>query len=918
MTGNEIRQKFLDFFKQRGHLVRPSAPLSGDDPTLLFTIAGMVPLKTFFLGEKKSPASRLTSCQLCFRTNDIDRVGQTSYHHTLFEMLGNFSLGDYFKEDACRWGWEFVTKELGLSEKRIWITIFKEDDETYQIWRKIGIPASRILKKGEEDNFWSLAQVGLCGPDTEIFFDRGKEWGCSKKECLPGCNNCSRWVEIWNLVFMQFNRDKEGNLSPLPSKNIDTGMGLERTASVLQGVESDYDTDLFSPILDWLKGSLPENREEGRGLKVISDHLRALTFLLGEGILPSNVGKGYVVRRVLRRAYRFGRRLGLEDTFLYKGVPVVIKMMQEPYPHLKERKEEIISVIKAEEKNFQATLSRGMGILERVISDLKRKNKRLIPSADVFRLYDTYGFPIELTQEIAVEEGLAINKEEYDKLLGEQRERGRKFKIGAVLAKGKTKELGAGAVLAKGEAKEFKAEAVLAKEEKSGIGKKRPVLESRVEKEILEQLKLKYNLDAAKIFQGYKRLKLDATLIGIFKQGIEVEKIAEGEEGELILASTPFYPEGGGQLGDKGKIFTSGSCAEVLDTQRMPGGLILHRVKMLKGELKKEERVVAEVDEKRRKAVARAHTATHLLQATLREILGKIVKQSGSLVEEDRLRFDFTWFSPLTKKQLREITSLFNEKIRENLGVAVEEMSLDEAQRKGAIALFESKYKEKVRVVSIGEFSREVCGGTHLSSSAEIGVMQIISESGVAAGIRRVEALLGEKALSWLEKKEELLQKIAATLETGEDAILSLIKEKNEKLQAQAEELKRWQKRSVKSEMERLIRKASQIRNIKVIREKWDGLSGEVLRETAERLAAKLKEGVVVLASAAGNKAFLVVASTQKNFPANKIIKEVCQIAGGSGGGRWDFAQGGTSSPEKIDEALKEVPLIVERLQDKR
>lgn len=883
MTGNEIREKFLDFFKQRGHLIRPSAPLSGDDPTLLFTIAGMVPLKAFFLGEKKPPASRLASCQLCFRTNDLNRVGQTSYHHTLFEMLGNFSLGDYFKEDACQWGWEFVTKELGLSENRMWITIFKEDDETYQIWRKIGVPASRILRKDEEENFWALAEVGPCGPDTEIFFDRGKEWGCPKTNCLPGCNNCSRWVEIGTLVFMQFNRNKEGNLSPLPSKNIDTGMGLERTAFVLQGVESVYDTDLFSPILHWLKGILPENREEERGLKVISDHLRALTFLLGEGILPSNVGKGYVVRRVLRRAYRSGRRLGLEDAFLYKGVPVVIKMMQEPYPYLKEKEEEIVSVIKAEERNFQATLSRGMEILEAIISDLKRKNKRVIPYQDVFKLYDTYGFPLELTEEIAQEEGLKIDKKEYNILLTEQRERGRKRTI---------------------EVKEMVKVGDSAKVAITGA--------SRVGEEIIERLKQKYNLDAAKIFQGYEELKLDTTLAGIFKQGTEVERITQGEEGEFILASTPFYPEGGGQLGDKGKVFTSDSSVKVLDTQKMSSGLILHRVKVLKGEFKKEERVVAEVDGKRRKAIARAHTATHLLQAALRKILGKIVKQSGSLVEEDRFRFDFTYFSPLTRPQLKKITSLLNEKIRENLSVTIEEMSLDEAQRKGAIALFEPKYKEKVRVVSIGEFSREVCGGTHLSGSGEIGVIQITSESGVASGIRRIEALLGEKALVWLEEKEELLQKIAAVLETQENAILPLIKEKNEKLESQAEELKRWQKRSV--EMENLIRKASQIGSVKIIREKWDNLSAEVLRETAEKLKDRLKEGVVVLASVVGNKAFLVAASTQKNLPANKIIKEVCQVAGGSGGGRWDFAQGGTSSLEKIDEALKEVPLIVERL----
>ncbi|MFQ6066742.1 MAG: alanine--tRNA ligase, partial [bacterium] len=610
MTGNEIRRRFLDFFKERGHLIQPSAPLSVDDPTLLFTIAGMVPFKAFFLGGKKPPASRLASCQVCFRTSDLEKVGQTAYHHTLFEMLGNFSLGDYFKKEACEWGWEFVTKDLGLKKEGLWITIFKEDEETHQIWKKIGIPPSKILKKGEEDNFWSLAEVGPCGPDTEIFFDRGESRGCGKINCEPGCG-CSRWVELWNLVFMQFNRDESGRLSPLPSKNIDTGMGLERTASVLQGVEDDYGTDLFSPILSWLKNLLPDQTPKEKGFRTICDHLRALTFLLGEEILPSNVGRGYVVRRILRRAHRLGRRLGLEDPFLYQGVSTVVKLMEEPYPHLKKKQGQIASVIKAEEESFRDTLSRGMQILDTLIENLKAKGKRLIPSPDVFRLYDTYGFPVELTEEIAEEEGLRINREEYDKLLTEQRKRSRKVTIEEMVKVAEDVNVAT-----------------------TGAG--------RVRKEIFEKLKLKYNLRPGKIFQGYQKLKLRTTLVGIVKRGVEVEKIAQGEEGELILKSTPFYPEGGGQIGDQGLIFTSNSQAEVVDTQTMNEQLILHRAKVLRGKLKKGEKVVAQVDEPRRKAISRAHTATHLLQAVLREILGRTVKQSGSLVDEDRLRFDFT------------------------------------------------------------------------------------------------------------------------------------------------------------------------------------------------------------------------------------------------------------------------------------
>jgi len=886
MTGNKIREEFLHFFKQRGHLIQPSAPLSIDDPTLLFTIAGMVPLKAFFLGEKKPPASRLASCQLCFRMNDVDKVGYTSYHHTLFEMLGNFSLGDYFKKEACQWAWEFVINKLELSQNRIWATVLKEDDEAYQIWKKIGIPASRILKKGEEENFWSLGEVGPCGPDTEIFFDRGKKYGCSRMNCLPGCNNCSRWVEIGTLVFMQFNRDKEGKLSPLPSKNIDTGMGLERIASVLQGVESDYDTDLFSPILDWLRNILPENRKEERSLRVIADHLRALTFLLGEKILPSNIGRGYVVRRVLRRAYRFGRKLGSGETFLYKGVPVVVKMMQESYPYLKERQEEIVSLIKAEEEGFQSTLSRGMGILEGIIWDLKKKKKRVIPFRDVFKLYDTYGFPLEITEEIAREEGVTINREGYDKLLTEQKERSRK----------RTLETNVNEMVKIGD------KVNVATTDVSGVAG-----------EILEKLKLEHNLDTAQIFQAHQKLKLNTTLIAIIKKGKEVEKIKEGKA-ELILLSTPFYPEGGGQIGDRGKIFNEAGCAEVLDTQRIDEEIILHRVRMLRGELEKASRVGAEVDKKRRKAIARAHTATHLLQAALREILGETVKQSGSLVGEDRLRFDFSYSAPLSDEQLKKITSLINQKIRENLSITVKQMSLKEAQEKGAIALFGAKYREKVRLVAIAKFSQEVCGGTHLSSTGEIGILRIISESSIASGIRRMEALVGKRALDSIEEKESLLRRIGEALETGESTILTRIEEKNQKLQKQQERMKEWQKRLAEVEMENLIEQASRVGDIKLVTGEWKDLSPEILRQTAEKLKVKLKKGIVVLASIAQKEAFLVVASTQKELPADEIIKEVCRIAGGNGGGRWDFAQGGTSLPHKVDQALKEVPLIIEKI----
>ncbi len=872
MTGNEIRRRFLDFFKERGHLIQPSAPLSIDDPTLLFTIAGMVPLKTFFLGERRPPATRLASCQVCFRTNDLEKVGQTPHHHTLFEMLGNFSLGDYFKEEACEWGWEFVTKELGLKKENLWITIFREDEETYQIWKKIGIPPSKILKKDEEGNFWSLAEVGPCGPDTEIFFDRGQGFGCARSDCEPGCG-CSRWVELWNLVFMQFNRDKVGRLSPLPSKNIDTGMGLERTASVLQGVEDDYQTDLFSSILDWLKNLLPQKIHEEKSFRIICDHLRALTFLLGEEILPSNVGKGYVVRRILRRAHRFGRRLGLEDPFLYQGVTTVVKLMEEPYPHLKKMQEQIVSVIKAEEENFRDTLSRGMRILDTLIGNLKAKGRKLIPPRDVFRLYDTYGFPMELTAEIALEEGLAIDKKATEILLSEQKKWGRE-----------------------------------------DFTKKRQDMRQFIASTHLTSLKEQIGRVE---FKGYETLKLETSLVGIIKKKNLAEELNQGEEGELILASTPFYPEGGGQVADQGLIFTSNSRAEVVNTQKMNEELILHRVKMLKGKVKKREKVVAQVDKKRRKAISRAHTATHLLQAVLRKILGRTVKQSGSLVDEDRFRFDFTYFSAITKDEFRRITLLLNEKIREVLPVTVEETTLDEAHQRGAIALFEPKYKERVRLVNIGEFSKEVCGGTHLSNLGEIGLMKIISETSIASGVRRIEALVGERALKWGEEKENLLKTIATKLGTSEGGILARLQEKEERLQNQDKRLKKWQEKSINLEITKMLDGAWEIGKVKVVSGKWDNLSAEMLREAAEKLKAKLKKGIVVLASVSPDKAFLVAASTQRNLSADKIIKEVSRLTGGSGGGRWDFAQGGTLHPLKVSSALEKLPLIVNQLLPK-
>lgn len=870
MRGDEIRARFLSFFEKRNHLIQPSAPLSLDDPALLFTIAGMVPFKPFFLGQKKPPAARLASCQLCLRTNDLDRVGKTPHHHTLFEMLGNFSLGDYFKEEACQWGWEFVTKELGLEGKRIWITIFQDDDETDLIWRKIGIPSSKILRKGESDNFWSSAEVGPCGPDTEIFFDRGEDFGCRRKDCQPGCD-CSRWVELWNLVFMQFSRDEEGKLSSLPSKNIDTGMGLERTASVLQGVGDDYETDLFRPILEWLMKLITEAPEDKLGTRAICDHLRALTFLLGEGIFPSNVGRGYVVRRILRRACRFGRRLGLQEPFLYQGVPVVTKLMEHSYPHLAKAKEDVTRIIRAEEENFLTTLSRGMRILEGIIYELKRKKKELIPPSEVFKLYDTYGFPLDLTEEIAGEEGIRIDRNLTEELLTKQRERGRK---------------------------EFRGQRIGMREMETASF---PSLKEKV---------------ARSEFVGHESLTAKTHLLAILKNGVLADQLKEQEEGALVLALTPFYPEGGGQVADQGRISTSRGVAQVLDVQRVEDGIIVHQVRMLKGILRQGEEALAQVNEERRKAIARAHTATHLLQAALREILGKTVKQSGSLVDEDRLRFDFTHFSSLSESEKSRVASLLNEKIRKDLPVRVKEMGLAQARTRGAIALFEEKYEGTVRVVNVGKFSMEVCAGTHLSRSGEIGLLKIMSESAVAAGVRRIEAAVGKKALQWTEERDALLKRIASELGSSEEEILSRLREKEKDVQEKIGELKKWQKMWALLEMNELMREASQVGSVRMVRGKWDDVDAEVLREAAEKLRDRLGKGIVILASVSQDKALFVAASTHKEAPANLMVKEIAQLTGGNGGGRWDFAQGGTSHPSRVEGVWARLPQIITALTD--
>ncbi len=729
LSSNEIRESFLNFFKDKGHEIVKSASLIPEtDKTLLFTNAGMVPFKNVFLGLEKRPYKRAASCQKVFRVsgkhNDLENVGYTPRHHTFFEMLGNFSFGDYFKREAIEYAWEYLTKVLEIPEERLHVSVFKEDEEAYKIWRDIiGLPEEKIHRLGEEDNFWSMGNTGPCGPSSEIYFDRGEQFG--NPEFASEEDN--RYLEIWNLVFMQYNRDEKGNLTPLPNPNIDTGMGLERIASVLQGVNSNFETDLFLPIIDFIenisgKDYNPEKPDEKEtvAFRVIADHLRAITFLISDGVLPSNEGRGYVLRRILRRALRYGKELGIEKPFLYEGVDVVIDIMKDAYPELLGNRGFIKGLVKSEEERFIKTLKRGMELVYQIIASAKKEGRSQITGEEVFRLYDTYGFPVDLILDIAKDEGFSVDIAGFQKNLDIQRERARKNW--------------------KGQAKEVK-----------------PIY-----------IELKNKLHSTE-FLGYQKYEVeDSKIISVIKDDKEVNELKEGEIGEVILDKTPFYPEKGGQVGDTGIIEGKGFLAEVLDTQMPIDNLIVHKVKILFGSLKVGETVFAKIDVERRKDIMRHHTATHLLHSALRDILGEHVKQAGSLVHPDYLRFDFTHFEALSEEEIKRVEELVNNEIMKNEEVVCEELSYDEAIKSGAIAIFEEKYGDKVRVITAG-ISKELCGGTHVNRTGDIGYFKIISETAISSGTRRIEAVAGRKAVEVGQREHFLLEDIKRALASKEE-----------------------------------------------------------------------------------------------------------------------------------------------------
>ncbi|MCE5285424.1 MAG: alanine--tRNA ligase [Pelosinus sp.] len=858
MTGNELRKKYLDFFASKNHLVLPSFPLIPEnDPTLLLIGAGMAPFKPFFTGKMKPPKTRISTCQKCVRTGDIENVGRTARHHTFFEMLGNFSFGDYFKKEAITWAWEFVTKELELPADKLWITIHTEDDEAFNIWKnEVGVPEERIVRL--EDNFWEIG-AGPCGPCSEIHIDLGEERGCGKDTCAVGCD-CDRFLEIWNLVFTQYDNDGAGNYTPLAKKNIDTGAGLERIASVLQNKPSNFETDLVYPIIEHASRvagvTYGQSAKTNVSLKVIADHGRSMVVMIGDGILPSNEGRGYVLRRILRRAIRHGRLMGIEKPFLVDIVDVVAELYHEVYPDLTEKKEYIKKVVKQEEDRFQATLAQGMELLNGHISELEKTGVKVLDGEVAFKLYDTFGFPWELTEEILHEQGFNLDKAAFDKAMNEQRERARAAR------------------------QENENKVII------------PDLSG------LTMDKLTFDENAA-----------EAKIAVLLQDGKVVEKIHDGEEAAIILDVTSFYAECGGQIGDTGIISTKLGKFAVSSAKKLLDGTIYHLGQVTEGALETGDVVQIAYNQERRHDTARNHSATHLLQAALRQVLGDHVNQAGSLVTPERLRFDFSHFAPVTSEQLAEVEGIVNQEILNNHQVKIVETSQTEAKELGATALFGEKYGDIVRVVLIDEFSREFCGGSHVAATAEIGMFKIVAETGIGSGVRRIEAVTGKSTLAYITAREQILADAAAALKTRPEEVAIRIESLNSHVKQLEQELAVQNAKLAKGEVEDLLTGLEEVNGVQIAAGQVAAKDMDALRSVADLIRDKLTEGVAILGAVNQDKVNFVVMATKdavkKGIHAGNIVKEAAKIAGGGGGGRPDMAQAGGREPAKILEALK-------------
>ena len=869
---NELRRMFLEFFESKGHLAMKSFSLvPHNDKSLLLINSGMAPLKPYFTGQEIPPRKRVTTCQKCIRTGDIENVGKTARHGTFFEMLGNFSFGDYFKDDAIAWTWEFLTEVVGLDPDRLYPSVYEDDDEAFEIWnKKIGIPVERIFRFGKEDNFWEHGS-GPCGPCSEVYYDRGEKYGCGSPDCTVGCE-CDRYMEIWNNVFTQFDNDGHNNYTELEQKNIDTGMGLERLACVVQDVDSMFDVDtlyaLRKHVCEMAGVEYGKEHDIDVSIRVITDHIRSVTFMISDGILPSNSGRGYVLRRLLRRASRHGRLLGIKKEFLVELATTVIEGSKDGYPELEEKKDFIFKVITKEEEQFNKTIDQGLSILAGMEEEMEKKGEKVLSGEDAFRLYDTYGFPVDLTIEILEEKGLSIDQEGFEKAVEEQKE---------------------------------KAKGTFGEHNYNGR-------EATVYDEI--------DSSVTSTFVGYDKLVCDSKVTVLTTESEIVEALSDGEDGTIIVDETPFYATSGGQEADKGVIRTDGFEFAVEDTMKLLGGKIGHKGHVVKGMVKVGDVVTLEVNAQNRALSANNHSATHLLQKALRMVLGSHVEQAGSSVNADRLRFDFTHFSALTEDEIKKVEAIVNEQILACLPVKAENMPIEEARKTGAAALFGEKYGDIVRVVSMGEFSKEFCGGTHVSNTGVITAFKIISETGVAAGVRRIEALTSKGLMKYYDELEAKLMEVSRLVKAKPSQLAEKVTHllaENKALNSEVESLK---SKLAQDAMGDVMDQVVEVNGVKLLAAKMEGVDMNGLRDLGDQLKDKLGEGVIVLASSAGGKVSLMAMATkgavEKGAHAGNLIKEIAGLVGGGGGGRPNMAQAGGKNPDGIDAAIEKVKEVLE------
>jgi len=877
VKASELRKLFIDYFAGKGHKIVPSSSLvPKNDPTLLFTNAGMVQFKGLFLGEETRDYKRAVTSQKCVRAggkhNDLENVGHTARHHTFFEMLGNFSFGDYFKKDAIAFAWEFLTEVVKLPKEKLWVTVYKDDDEAFELWQQVaGVKPDRIVRLGEKDNFWAMGDTGPCGPCSEILIDQGAEISCGKPGCAVGCD-CDRYLEIWNLVFMQYNRDATGKLTPLPKPSIDTGMGLERLSSVVQKVRTNFETDLFQSIIKEIAAhaGVPYHKDTQTDIsyQVCADHLRAMTFLINDGVLPANEGRGYVLRRIIRRASRYGRLIGITKPFLFKLTGAVVDAMRQAYPDLADSREHVARIVLLEEERFGQTLDSGLALLNETVAKLKAEKKVMIPGDVLFKLYDTFGFPLDLVTDMARDMHLEIDEEGYRKAMQEQRDKARAAWAG------------------------------------SGEEKVSPVY-----KEVASAVRKTR-------FTGYDMLEGSGEVLAIIKANKRVSEVREGDEAEIILDQTPFYAESGGQVGDQGELLGEAAKFNVTETMKPADGLFVHKGKVKKGGFKIGDAVLAKVNAEERMDTVRHHTATHILHSTLRSVLGEHVKQAGSLVAPDRCRFDFTHYTALTEREKERIEELVNERILENHPVAVAEMDIDQAIAAGAMALFDEKYGDKVRVVTVQDVSKELCGGTHAKASGDIGLFKILSEGGVAAGVRRIEILAGRRAYQAVRKEEQNLREIAQMLKVSDPDVVGRVERLTAQLRDAEKELDKLKHKMQASQAGDVISEAREVKGVRVLAKRADNMDQKDLRDFGDKLRDKMGSGILALGIAKDDKVSLIVMVSKDltpKFHAGNLIKEMAVVLGGTGGGKPDMAQAGGKDPGKLDAALETLYKAVEK-----